>query len=144
MWSGEDGRSLAQRGVARRGPARHGIAWHGRGLKAPSTFRDLFMKKIKRQPKEIWVQTRLRVWTRDRGRCQGPYCKDAGPLELNSCHIDHIVEISCGGGNEDSNLRVLCRRCHVLRTSHKHQGMIAKALKDEIIPPDWRSLVWDG
>jgi hypothetical protein len=38
---------------------------------------------------------------------------------------------------------VLCRRCHVLRTDNTHQGMIAAALRDALIPPDWRGLVWD-
>ena len=98
----------------------------------------------KRQPKEIWENTREQVWLRDRGRCQGPYCRDKPDwsLALDVCHIDHIKSGKLAG-NERSNLRVLCRRCHVLRADKRHRGMIANALRDGIIPPDWRSLVWE-
>lgn len=92
----------------------------------------------KRQPKEIWEQsTRPRIWTRDGGKCQ--HCGLDVALEV--CHIDHIRSGKLAG-NEDDNLRVLCRRCHVLRADNRHRGMIAKALSDGIIPPNWRELVW--
>ena len=93
----------------------------------------------KRQPREIWDATRERVWQRDGEQCV--HCKE--PVALNRCHIDHIQSGKLGT-NEMSNLRTLCRRCHVLRSDHRHRGMIAKALQDEIIPPNWRELVWDG
>lgn len=98
----------------------------------------------KRQPKEIWDETRRKIWNRDLGKCQGPYCKDTLPwsLPLNGCHIDHKRSGKLGT-NEASNLRVLCRRCHVLRLDKRHRGMMAKAIADGIIPPDWRGLVWD-
>ncbi len=114
------------------GKARHGIAW------------ELNMPK-KRQDRETWAETRRKVWLRDEGRCQGPYCHDlpAWSLPLEVCHIDHIKSGKLGT-NHISNLRVLCRRCHVLRADQRHRGMIAKALQDGIIPPDWRSLVWEG
>jgi 5-methylcytosine-specific restriction endonuclease McrA len=100
----------------------------------------------RRQPRAIWQQTRQRIWQRDNGRCQGPYCheKTARSIPLKKAHIDHVLELSCGGTNADSNLRVLCRRCHVLRASHAHQGMVLNALRDGIIPVNWRSLVWEG
>lgn len=93
----------------------------------------------RRQPREVWVATRLKVWTRDRGQC----VRCCVELMLNECHIDHICEISKGGENDVGNLRTLCRRCHVLRANKSHQGMISKALKDGIIPPDWRCHVWE-
>ncbi|MBD3887373.1 HNH endonuclease [Phormidium tenue FACHB-886] len=104
------------------------------------------MKRYRRQPPAQWQQTREQIWQRDQGRCQGPYCRDTLPfsLELGTTHIDHILELSQGGTNHTSNLRTLCRRCHVLRSSKAHQGMIAAALRDEIIPANWRSLVWEG
>lgn len=98
-----------------------------------------------RPPKDVWDRQREIVWKRDKGRCQGPYCLDSPKwsLALDVAHIDHIK----AGKNADNslkNLRVLCRRCHVLRADSRHRGMIASALKDGIIPPDWRSLIWDG
>lgn len=96
----------------------------------------------KRQPREVWHETRKRIWERDNGRCQGPYCLVACALPLNSCHVDHIRSGKLGS-NADSNLRVLCRRCHVLRADLRHQGMIADAVRDGLIPPDWRPLVWE-
>ncbi len=82
--------------------------------------------------------TRRKVWERDDGQCQ--HCSAALPLD--GCHIDHIKS-GKRGTNEMSNLRVLCRRCHVLRADRRHQGMIRQAIRDGIIPPDWRGLVWD-
>jgi 5-methylcytosine-specific restriction endonuclease McrA len=99
-----------------------------------------------RQPTDIWHhRTRPRIWERDQGRCQGPYCHAQPPwsLALAAAHVDHIRPLARGGSNADDNLRVLCRRCHVLRADHAHQGMIPAALRDGIIPPDWRGLVWD-
>ena len=103
------------------------------------------MAWAKRQPPSLWQETRVRIWHRDKGRCQGPYCQNCCPysLPLQDAHIDHIQEISRGGTNADSNLRTLCRRCHCLRASIAHHGMIASALHDEVIPPNWRALVWD-
>ena len=93
----------------------------------------------RRPPREIWVEMRRRVWERDNRCCVR--CGVAVPLE--SCHIDHIVS-GKRGTNEASNLRTLCRLHHVLREDMRHRGMIASALKDGIIPPDWRELVWEG
>jgi 5-methylcytosine-specific restriction enzyme A len=98
-----------------------------------------------RPPKEVWDKQRQAVWQRDKGRCQGPYCQDRPEwsISFEDCHIDHI----CSGklaSNSIKNLRVLCRRCHVLRADNRHRGMIAAALKSGIIPPDWRGLVWEG
>lgn len=91
----------------------------------------------KRQPRDIWHVTRERIWIRDGCKC----VKCSIPLLLNECHIDHIKSGKLGT-NHDSNLRTLCRRCHVLRADHRHRGMVANALKKGIIPPDWRELVW--
>ena len=71
-------------------------------------------------------------------------CTHCGkPLSLDECHTDHIKSGRLGD-NRDSNLRTLCRRCHVLRDDKRHRGMIAGALRDGIIPPNWRELVWEG
>jgi 5-methylcytosine-specific restriction endonuclease McrA len=72
-------------------------------------------------------------------------CTRCGARVDETCaHIDHIRPISSvGGTNQLSNLRVLCRRCHVLRADGKHRGMIASALRDGVIDSNWRTEVWD-
>lgn len=93
----------------------------------------------KRPPKEVWVTNiRPMIWKRDERKCK----RCEVPVSLEECHIDHIKSGKLGT-NQLNNLRTLCRRCHVLRMDHRHQGMIAKALKDGIIPPNWRELVWE-
>lgn len=94
----------------------------------------------KRQPLAIWKETRRRIWLRDQGQCQFPGGKH--PVALVECHIDHIIS-GKKGSNTDENLRVLCRFHHMLRADLRHRGMIAAALRDGIIPPDWRRYVWD-
>lgn len=93
-----------------------------------------------RQPREVWQETRKRIYERDGGLCQYPYGKH--PVALNICHIDHIQSGKLAS-NADSNLRVLCPYHHYLRADHRHQGMIAGALRKGIIPPNWRELVWE-
>jgi 5-methylcytosine-specific restriction endonuclease McrA len=92
----------------------------------------------RRLPIEEWKRVRVLIWSRDQGKCT--HCNIA--VELDKCHIDHIVSGKLGTNNL-SNLRTLCRRCHTLRSDKRHQGMISKALRDGIIPPNWRELVWD-
>ena len=92
-----------------------------------------------RQATEIWRQTRERIWLRDDKECV--HCHEA--VLLNRCHTDHIKSGKLAH-NGDSNLRTLCRRCHVLRLDSRHRGMIASALKAGVIPPNWRELLWEG
>jgi 5-methylcytosine-specific restriction protein A len=94
----------------------------------------------KRQDRELWHETRRRVWERDGGMCQYPYGKH--PVSLDEAHIDHIRSGKLGT-NDLSNLRTLCRYHHVLRADHRHRGMIWKALEEGLIPPNWRELVWE-
>jgi len=46
------------------------------------------------------------------------------------------------GSNHVSNLRALCRRCHVLRLDGRHRGMIGEALRDGVVGADWREGLW--
>jgi 5-methylcytosine-specific restriction enzyme A len=91
----------------------------------------------RRPPSRIWKELRRIVWNRDNRMCVK--CKQE--LLLNKAHIDHLVSGRLGT-NKISNLRTLCRRCHVLRADKRHRGMIGKALKDGIIPPNWREHIW--
>ncbi len=67
----------------------------------------------KRQP--IKPGIRFQVLKRDDYRCQmcGVTAQDGAKLE-----IDHIHPVSKGGGNELSNLQVLCRDCNVGKRDH--------------------------
>ncbi|NTU81345.1 MAG: HNH endonuclease [Chloroflexales bacterium] len=94
----------------------------------------------RRPPRELWRALRRQVWERDDGLCQYPYGQH--PVALAEAHIDHIVS-GKRGTNDLGNLRTLCRYHHVLRADHRHQGMIAQALTDGLIPTNWRALVWD-
>lgn len=100
-----------------------------------------FLMPRKRPPKQIWQEIRRKVYLRDEGMCQYPF--EQHPVSFEEFHCDHIVSGKLGS-NRLSNLRVLCRKHHVLRLDHRHRGMIANALRDGIIGPDWRSQVWDG
>lgn len=90
-----------------------------------------------RPPKEIWKELRRQAWERDGKQCI--HCHI--PVTLEECNIDHIKS-GKAADNSLNNLRTLCKRCHVLREDGKHRGMISNALKEGIIPPNWRELVW--
>lgn len=100
----------------------------------------------KRQQKEIWKETRRKVWERDNHCCQSPLqsplCTGKPFIALEKCHIDHIKSGKLAG-NELDNLRVLCPTCHVLRADPRHRGMIANALSKGIIPANWFEFVWE-
>jgi len=93
-----------------------------------------------RQPFEIWRETRLRVLKRGGYVCARPGCGVA--LTEETAHIDHIVSGRLGS-NHVSNLRALCRRCHVLRLDGRHRGMIGEALRDGVVGADWREGLWE-
>lgn len=93
----------------------------------------------KRLPDVLWKIKRELAYIRDNGRC----VRCGKKVKLDEAHIDHIIPLSQGGDNSLGNLRTLDRGCHVLRLNRKHRGMISSALRDGIIPPNWRELVWD-
>lgn len=98
-------------------------------------------KRIRRLPPWAWHPRRKQVYERDKGLCQYP--NGQHPIEYKEFHCDHIVPLSRGGNNGIDNLRVLCPYHHVLREV-AHSQMIAWALRNEIIPADWRGLAWEG
>ncbi len=121
-------------GMAWIGRVRYGEAW----LVEARQDKERSIMPRRRQPKEIWAETRKRIWQRDGGTCA--HCRVAVALAV--CHVDHI-QSGRHGSNADNNLRVLCRRCHVLRLDFRHRGMTAKALASGIIGPNWREEVWE-
>lgn len=66
-------------------------------------------------------QTRLRIYKRD-----GYKCKKCGTG--SDLTIDHIIPVSKGGTNVDTNLRTMCRRCN------EHRGNYTAKW--------WRALFW--
>lgn len=73
------------------------------GLWTPGTTG---LAKFGRICSKAWRRIRLRIFKRDGWACT--YCgTSAEPLEC-----DHIVPISRGGSNDDSNLTTACRRCN--------------------------------
>lgn len=93
----------------------------------------------RRIPSETWYKNiRPIIWKRDGGKCVN--CGEE--ISLSKCHIDHIVS-GLKGDNKLENLRTLCSRCHTLRLDFNHRGMIQSAIKKNIIPAEWRKLVWE-
>ena len=61
-----------------------------------------------------WNRKRELVYNRDNGSCK----RCGVRLNLEQCHIHHLIRRSKGGGHELSNLVTLCRDCHSLMTGH--------------------------
>jgi 5-methylcytosine-specific restriction endonuclease McrA len=92
-----------------------------------------------RLPREVRSAVRELIWNRDRRRCT--HCEKR--LTLKQANMDHIQSGKLAT-NKFSNLRTLCKTCHILRADLRHRGMVAKALRAGDIPPNWRELVWEG
>lgn len=62
----------------------------------------------RRMSTDLWRPLRQYVYERDNGLCQ--YCKE--PVEFNKHHCHHVLELSQGGTNHPTNLKVACVPCH--------------------------------
>lgn len=67
----------------------------------------------------VWRILRLKIFERDNFTCQ--YCG----CSTKKLECDHIIPVSRGGGNEESNLLTACFQCN-------------RAKKDKL-PQEWRS-----
>ena len=58
------------------------------------------------------ARTKARIWKRD------PNCAKCGlPTgDIRKPEFDHVVALANGGENRESNLQVLCRGCHRVKT----------------------------
>jgi 5-methylcytosine-specific restriction endonuclease McrA len=64
--------------------------------------------------KTVRLDVRWRVMRRDRFRCVA--CGRSPATEPGvELHVDHVVPVARGGGNEEGNLRTLCAACNVGR-----------------------------
>ena len=61
--------------------------------------------------RRISREVRQRVWQRYGGRCAE--CKSDTYLEF-----DHIIPVAKGGGNSDTNVQLLCRKCNLAKSDN--------------------------
>jgi len=61
--------------------------------------------------RRISREVRQRVWQRYGGRCAE--CSADTYLEF-----DHIIPVAKGGGNSDTNVQLLCRKCNLAKSDH--------------------------
>lgn len=73
----------------------------------------------KRKTGRAGVIDRHRVMRRDDGLCQE--CLLKGVVTMAD-HVDHIVPLSAGGSDEDSNKRCLCVACHAEKSREDRGG----------------------
>lgn len=65
-----------------------------------------------------WRRVRDRIMRRDCYLCQCEKCQAEGLL-TPAHEVDHIVPLSQGGTDQDSNLRAINRECHKLKTQRE-------------------------
>lgn len=92
-------------------------------------YMKIVMKRTKpnKNPnrKTLSGRTRINVLERDDYTCQmcGATLEDGVKL-----HIDHIIPVSKGGGNDMDNLQVLCHKCNLA----KHNRVDLKATREKL------------
>jgi 5-methylcytosine-specific restriction protein A len=70
---------------------------------------------------QAWRVRRARILARD-GRLCVP-CRAEGRL-TPATMVDHVTPKHLGGGDDDANLRAICRRCHDRKTAR--EGRLAR------------------
>lgn len=69
----------------------------------------------------VWMATRDRILTRDKGVCRCDECQRLG--RLRPAHqVDHHVPLHLGGSGDDSNLRAINADCHAAKTAREAGG----------------------
>lgn len=71
--------------------------------------------------KAISKKTRFETFKRDGFKCQ--YCGAHPPSAV--LHVDHIVPVADGGGNEDTNLVTACDRCNLGKSANSLKSIPA-------------------
>jgi len=67
----------------------------------------LFGFGFNRRRVSLWEKIRSRIFERDQWACT--YCGEV----TSDLHCDHVVPVSKGGGNEDTNLTTACKHCNL-------------------------------
>lgn len=79
-----------------------------------------------------WHRTRQRIARRDANTCQLNYRGCWGIVRIGKgAHTDHIIPVSQGGSDEDSNLCHACKNCHDLKTAREANVAKPKRLRPE-------------
>ena len=60
------------------------------------------------------MKDRERIKRRDLGLCQACYAKG---ILTEGTQVDHIVPLSAGGSDDDSNKQLLCTACHKVKSA---------------------------
>ena len=86
-------------------------------------FLDVFISVIRgAEPKKRSspsLALRQRLMRRQRGKCV--YCRNKLRPRGRAFHVDHIIPISAGGGDEEENLLALCSKCNLWKSDHTHE-----------------------
>lgn len=72
-----------------------------------------------------WRRLRDRILERDKHLCQCEECKSEGRITLAE-EVDHIIPISQGGTDKESNLRAISKECHKKKTMR--ESLMARGL----------------
>ena len=86
-------------------------------------FLDVFISVIRgAEPKKrpsLSPILRQRLMRRQRGKCV--YCRNKLRPRGRAFHVDHIIPVSAGGGDEEENLIALCSKCNLWKSDHTHE-----------------------
>lgn len=85
-----------------------------------------------RKRKPLGNAARFKILQRDGFTCQ--YCGRTPPSVV--LHVDHVVSVAEGGGNEDENLVAACSDCN--------HGKFTGTLAAETIPRDYAAMATDA
>jgi hypothetical protein len=79
--------------------------------------------------KSISARERIRIFRRDDYTCQ--YCGATGPMV--PLHLDHVIPVSSGGGNNDRNLVTACQTCNLGKGAGRFLPAASHRMVGEIV-----------
>jgi 5-methylcytosine-specific restriction endonuclease McrA len=122
-----------------------------RTIRAAEAERERLRRDAEKREHEAWLRSkeraaqirrelaqdqplRWRIFARDQHRCL--ICLRGG--DQTDLTIDHIVPVSLGGDNDESNLRTLCRRCNSSKGATPYRGRSSHCRPSSVTPPPAR------
>lgn len=74
------------------------------------------VKQLAQSKRKPLFELRRQLYIEQHGKCANPKCaidlEESVIEQGGTFELDHIVPFSLGGGNEKSNMRLLCRECN--------------------------------